>query len=71
LDVSLEASNSPRHEELGSAQTDGTGDTKLTDVSQSLLSIEVGAINTERELTGWKRLGGRHKPEPGVAEVSR
>jgi len=71
LDVSTEASNTPRSEELGTTQTDGTGDSELTDVSQSLMAIEVGSVNTERELSGRKRLGGRYKPQAGVAEVSR
>jgi hypothetical protein len=51
LDVPQEASNPPRPKELDTiAETDGAGDTELTDVRQSLVTIEVGPIDTEREL---------------------
>jgi hypothetical protein len=71
VEVSLEASNPPRREQLCTTETDGASDSELTDVGQPLFSIEVRAIHAERELSGWKRLGGRYKPQPGVAEVSR
>ena len=69
--VSLEAAYAPGTKELNTTKADSAGDAKCTDVRQSLMPIVVRSVDTERELTGWKRLGGRHEPEPGVAEVSR
>ena len=71
LDVPLEAANPPGSKELSATETNRGGDTKLTDVGQSLLPIEVGSIDTERGLPCRKRLGGRYKPQPGVTEVTR
>jgi hypothetical protein len=71
LDVSAEASNPPRPKDLGTSETEGAGDAELTDVGQSLFSIEVGSVNTERALSFRKRLASRYKPQPGVAEVTR
>jgi hypothetical protein len=70
-DVSLEATHTPGTKEFYGAETDCAGDTKFTDVGQSLMAIEVCSVNTEREFSRWKRLGGWYKPKPGVAEVSR
>jgi hypothetical protein len=62
-DVSLEANHPPGTKELHAiTKTNGASDAECSRVGQSLVAIVVGSIDTERELSGWKGLGGWNEP---------